>query len=540
MFESMDMNIQLQEVWDLANRYNTAIYTVDPRGLAAGEFGIEKNVGARTDSTYLNATMDTLRVLAENSDGRAIVNRNDFIVGMKQVSSIERVLPARLQLDGVNADGKFHEIKVTVKRPGVELRGRKGYWALKPDAAARMASPPHPRTQPARRRAGGDVVPRGRSARTWIGTDRGDAGKTRVRLCGNRFGGARRPCRRTGTGADDGDGDRAEVDALSRPRPGIVDRPEPGRWRGDVRRAARQTPVALVMEGDSPGEVIDSEQARHRRARLYARLRRWNATGVSRSHNSRDAARQSRSAGDAVAAREFSRTDRLLIVAGSTHPARSLRKSRRGCSIAPTSASPTSRSHAGTTAPHLPKWLWQASRLASTASSWPPRATPEKRVNWSHSVLRPDVRRVLLVLVVALVVSPGSALPSGQRATSTPVQLVQIDAIAVDARGRFVADLKAADLRIVEDDVVHPVEELRLVRAAAPAATSAVLRPVTSTSDERAEAKSDETRLAAIFLDEYHVTPGVAVDRVQELLSTLVTRTFSARDLLTVVKPLDS
>lgn len=150
------------------------------------------------------------------------------------------------------------------------------------------------------------------------------------------------------------------------------------------------------------------------------------------------------------------------------------------------------------------------------------------------------MRRVLLVLVVALVVSPGSALPSGQRATSTPVQLVQIDAIAVDARGRFVADLKAADLRIVEDDVVHPVEELRLVRAAAPAATSAVLRPVTSTSDERAEAKSDETRLAAIFLDEYHVTPGVAVDRVQELLSTLVTRTFSARDLLTVVKPLDS
>ena len=32
----------------------------------------------QTDRTYLNSTMDTLRTLSENTDGRAIVNRNDL------------------------------------------------------------------------------------------------------------------------------------------------------------------------------------------------------------------------------------------------------------------------------------------------------------------------------------------------------------------------------------------------------------------------------------------------------------------------------
>ena len=86
--------------------------------------------------------MDTLRMLAENTDGRAIVNRNDLAAGMKQIVRDS----SAYYLLGYNStqapqDGKFHEIKVRVKRPGVQVRARKGYWALSPSDVERANAP---------------------------------------------------------------------------------------------------------------------------------------------------------------------------------------------------------------------------------------------------------------------------------------------------------------------------------------------------------------------------------------------------------------
>ncbi len=118
-------------MFDAANRSNTAIYAVDPRGLSTGEFDIADNISGRTSQAALTSTMDTLRTLAENTDGRAIVNRNDLGKGMQQIIRDA----SAYYLLGYNStqapqDGKFHEIKVRVKRPGVQVRARKGYWAL--------------------------------------------------------------------------------------------------------------------------------------------------------------------------------------------------------------------------------------------------------------------------------------------------------------------------------------------------------------------------------------------------------------------------
>ena len=69
-------------------------------------------------------------MLADNTDGRAIVNRNDLAAGMKQIIRDA----SGYYLLGYNStqaptDGKFHAIKVSVKRKGVDVRARKGYWA---------------------------------------------------------------------------------------------------------------------------------------------------------------------------------------------------------------------------------------------------------------------------------------------------------------------------------------------------------------------------------------------------------------------------
>ena len=39
------------------------------------------------------------------------------------------------------ADGKFHQIRVRVKRPKVDVRARKGYWASTAEDVSRAANP---------------------------------------------------------------------------------------------------------------------------------------------------------------------------------------------------------------------------------------------------------------------------------------------------------------------------------------------------------------------------------------------------------------
>jgi VWFA-related protein len=179
----IDVQQEMQEVFNAANRSNTAFYTVDPRGLATGEFDINENVGLQRSNESLRQTQDTLRVLADETDGRAIVNRNDFGRAMKQIVADS----SAYYLLGYNStqapqDGKFHEIKVRVKRSGTEVRARKGYWALTATETARANAPAPPPLPAGVGKALSSLSDpaRGRFVRTWVGTERGQNGKTRV------------------------------------------------------------------------------------------------------------------------------------------------------------------------------------------------------------------------------------------------------------------------------------------------------------------------------------------------------------------------
>jgi VWFA-related protein len=179
------MAMDLRDVTDLANRNNVALYMVDPRGLATSEFDISENIGGQIDRGYLNTTMETLRTLAYDTDGRAIVNRNDLTMAMKQIV----VDTSSYYLLGYSStftepDGKFHEIKVRVKRPGVQLRARRGYWAMTRDNADRAAAIANPKPGPPKAvetaLAAIHQPSRMRVIRTWIGNDRGADGRTKV------------------------------------------------------------------------------------------------------------------------------------------------------------------------------------------------------------------------------------------------------------------------------------------------------------------------------------------------------------------------
>ena len=180
---STDLLNDMRDVFDTANRQNTSIYPVDPRGLAAVEYGVNEGVNQTTDRNHLTASLDTLRTIASNTDGRAIINRNDLASGMKQIirDSSGYYLLGYTSTQAPT-DGKFHEIRVRVNRRGLDVRARKGYWAFTPEEAARASAPPKPGAPPAVAAALNAIAEpeRGRPARFWIGTARGENGQTRV------------------------------------------------------------------------------------------------------------------------------------------------------------------------------------------------------------------------------------------------------------------------------------------------------------------------------------------------------------------------
>lgn len=108
-----------------ANDNNTAVYTVDPRGLQAGTGG------------FASGMSSLLASLAGATGAEPIVS-NDITGALRRVVSTASAfyLIGYAPSDG-QLDGKFREIKVRVRQPGVEVRARNGYWAPRAADVAR-------------------------------------------------------------------------------------------------------------------------------------------------------------------------------------------------------------------------------------------------------------------------------------------------------------------------------------------------------------------------------------------------------------------
>jgi len=188
-FGQSDVYMRMRDVFDAANRNNTSFYSLDPRGLAPFEYGFDDLPAGpppsfATDSRALRMTQDTLRTLSEETDGKAIVNRNSLEQGLAQVvrdSSYYYLLGYTSQAPN---DGKFHDITVRLKRRDLNVRARRGFWAVTADDAIRAATPTPEVAKPVQTALASisTSVLAGKYVRTWLGTERGEGGKTRVTL----------------------------------------------------------------------------------------------------------------------------------------------------------------------------------------------------------------------------------------------------------------------------------------------------------------------------------------------------------------------
>lgn len=117
---SIDFVDRFRQLVTAAEQANVTIYPIDVGGLHGGL-----------------RTTETLRTLANATDGYAAVNSNDLAAGFRRIA--DRLTSYYLlgyYSTNTVADGRFRKIEVKVARPGVSVAARRGYLAPSPAAVA--------------------------------------------------------------------------------------------------------------------------------------------------------------------------------------------------------------------------------------------------------------------------------------------------------------------------------------------------------------------------------------------------------------------
>ena len=123
----IDNERYFRDILDDANRGNASFYTIDPRGLVAGQ-DIDDEVNAQDFHDWVRDSQTTLRVMAEETGGSAIVNQNDFDRGLERIDA-ETSDYYLLGFVSSNPDPlkRSRKVEVKVRRADVTPQHRQGY-----------------------------------------------------------------------------------------------------------------------------------------------------------------------------------------------------------------------------------------------------------------------------------------------------------------------------------------------------------------------------------------------------------------------------
>ncbi|HEY1403853.1 MAG TPA: VWA domain-containing protein, partial [Pyrinomonadaceae bacterium] len=132
----------LRQLTDLANRASVVVYSIDARGLVVTGFSAADDTSGMTPEQTANTlrersdlifdTQSGLAYLSEQTGGFLIKNNNDLTGGIRRVVEDQKgYYLLGYRPDSATFDRRFHRISVKVKRPGLKVRTRTGFFGIR-------------------------------------------------------------------------------------------------------------------------------------------------------------------------------------------------------------------------------------------------------------------------------------------------------------------------------------------------------------------------------------------------------------------------
>ena len=152
-YANIDDNLRFRDIITEANRRNVSFYPINPGGLAVFDEPLSVNstptasglnsgmTPLMQDQSRLTGRIENARTLAENTDGIAVVNTNDLSAGLRRVADdVSAYYLLGYYSTNTKLDGSYHKIQVKMKRPGVNVRARRGYFSPEEQVVAARAA----------------------------------------------------------------------------------------------------------------------------------------------------------------------------------------------------------------------------------------------------------------------------------------------------------------------------------------------------------------------------------------------------------------
>ncbi len=134
---------QMRNLTEQANRSSVVIYAMDAKGLQALSPGADTG-GRMTESTLTDArdaaqeTQDGPTFLAQQTGGFVVTNTNDLNIGIQEaIYDQQSYYLLGFDPEDGTFDRRYHKIKVTVKRPGLRVRTRSGFFGVNDEDTTR-------------------------------------------------------------------------------------------------------------------------------------------------------------------------------------------------------------------------------------------------------------------------------------------------------------------------------------------------------------------------------------------------------------------